>query len=62
MKQMKVSKTKLAEQYETMPISDLARHYEVCLTSLYKLLDECDIPRKRNRRLKRDIPTFVITD
>ena len=62
MREVQVSKTELAHLYATEPISALLEKYGICLARLYRILDECDIPRKRNQRAHREIPTIIIKD
>jgi len=62
MKELHISKTLLAHQYETMRPKEVADHYGICLARLYRILDECGIPRKRTRREHRPAPTVIIQD
>lgn len=62
MRETQISKTLIAHQYATMPAKDIAEHYGICLDRLYRVLDDCGIPRKRNRRPNREIPVIVIKD
>lgn len=50
MRKIHISKKEFAHLYATEPLSVILKKYDICLDRLYRILDECEIPRKRNRR------------
>lgn len=61
-KEMTVSKTLLRHQYETMKIKEIMEYYGVCNARLYKMLDDCNIPRKWDKAPRREYKKTVYSD
>jgi hypothetical protein len=61
-KEIKVSKTLLRHQYETMKIEEIMEYYGICCARLYKMLDECGIPRKWDKKPRREYKKTVYAD
>jgi uncharacterized protein YdaU (DUF1376 family) len=61
-KEMVVSRTLLAHQYETMKIKEIMAYYGICCARLYKLLDEAQIPRKWDKSPRREFMKTVLKD
>lgn len=62
MRRVVISKAKLANQYETMKVSELVELYDISLARLYQILDDCGIPRKRVGAPRRETASVVIKD
>jgi hypothetical protein len=51
---IEISITELREKYETMPVREVARYFDLPnLNRLYKLLEEAGIPKKKVQRAHR---------
>jgi len=61
-KEITISKTLLEHQYETMKITEIMDYYGICNARLYKILDDCGIPRKWDKKPRREYRKVVISD
>jgi hypothetical protein len=61
-KEIVISRSLLAHQYETMKVTEIMDYYGVCCARLYKLLDEAEIPRKWDKAPKREYMKTVFKD
>lgn len=45
--EVQISKSLLAHEYKTMKVKDILEKYQICCQSLYNILDEIGVERKR---------------
>lgn len=57
-----ISKTLLAHQYSTMKVKDIQEYYGICSARLYKILDECGIERKWDKKPRREFKKIVVSE
>jgi predicted DNA-binding transcriptional regulator AlpA len=62
MRQIVISKTELAEKYETMSTKEVAGYYGLCLATLYRLLDKSGIPRKCPGKTRKEKTVIKLED
>lgn len=46
-KEVQISKSLLEHEYKTMRIKDIMEKYQICSQSLYNILDEIGVDRKK---------------
>jgi hypothetical protein len=62
MKNIKISKKKLAKMYSTMKVIDICKELNLCLTTFYKLLKEANIKMKKPGFKKGENKNITLVD
>lgn len=62
-KELKITKSQIRNMYETMTVRSICKELDICSTVFYKIIDDLEIKRKKDRyKLGKNQKITIIDD